>query len=344
MQYRPLGTTGIDVSTICLGTMTWGEQNTEAEAHEQLSYAVDQGVNFIDTAEMYPVPPKADTMGRTEQYIGTWLRGRQDRDQLVLATKIAGPGLDHCRDGGSRHTPEQLREAVDGSLQRLQTDYIDLYQLHWPARSANYFGKLGYRPKDNDIFTPMEDTLEALDKLVREGKIRWIGLSNETAWGVMKFLQLAEARGWPRVQTVQNPYSLLNRTYEVGLAEVSHREQCGLIAYSPLGFGMLSGKYMDNQWPDGARLTLYDRFQRYLNDAGKTATAEYVAVARKHGLDPAQMALAWVNTRRFVTSNIIGATTMDQLRSNIASINVTLDESVIADIEAIQERMPNPCP
>ncbi|MFV8836247.1 NADP(H)-dependent aldo-keto reductase [Aquisalimonas sp.] len=344
MQYRPLGTTGADVSTICLGTMTWGEQNTEAEAHEQLSYAVDQGVNFIDTAEMYPVPPKADTAGLTEQYIGTWLKGRQDRDKLVLASKIAGPGLDHCRDGKSRHTPAQLREAVDGSLQRLQTDYIDLYQLHWPARSANYFGKLGYRPKDNDIMTPMEDTLEALDGLVREGKIRWIGLSNETPWGVMKFLQLAEARGWPRVQTVQNPYSLLNRTYEVGLAEVSHREQCGLLAYSPLGFGMLSGKYLNDQWPEGARLTLYERFQRYLNDGGKAATTEYVAIARDHGLDPAQMALAWVNTRPFLTSNIIGATSMEQLRSNIASIDVTLDDAVIEALEAVQARMPNPCP
>lgn len=344
MQYRPLGTTGVDVSTICLGTMTWGEQNSEAEAHEQLSYAVDQGVNFIDTAEMYPVPPKADTMGLTEQYIGTWLKARQDRDQLILASKIAGPGLDHCRDGASRHTPDQIREAVDGSLRRLQTDYIDLYQLHWPARSANYFGKLGYRPKDNDIMTPIEDTLEALDKLVDAGKIRWIGLSNETPWGVMKFLQIASDRGWPRVQTVQNPYSLLNRTYEVGLAEVSHREQCGLLAYSPLGFGMLSGKYLDDQWPEDARLTLYERFQRYLNDGGKTATAEYVAIARERGLDPAQMALAWVNTRPFLTSNIIGATTMEQLRSNIASIDVTLDEDTIKALEDVQARMPNPCP
>ncbi|QIT56795.1 NADP(H)-dependent aldo-keto reductase [Aquisalimonas sp. 2447] len=345
MEYRPLGTTGTEVSTICLGTMTWGEQNTEAEAHEQLSYAVDQGVNFIDTAEMYPVPPKADTMGLTEQYIGTWLKGRQDRDRLILASKIAGPGLDHCRDGASRHTPEQLREAVNGSLKRLQTDYIDLYQLHWPARSANYFGRLGFSPKDrDDIMTPLEDTLETLDTLVREGKIRWVGLSNETPWGVMKFLQLAEARGWPRMQTVQNPYSLLNRTYEVGLAEVSHREQCGLLAYSPLGFGMLSGKYLNDQWPDGARLTLYDRFQRYLNDAGKTATAAYVALAREHGLDPAQMALAWVNSRPFLTSNIIGATTMEQLRSNIASMQVALSDEVREGIEAIHARMPNPCP
>ncbi|MDN3516318.1 NADP(H)-dependent aldo-keto reductase [Aquisalimonas lutea] len=344
MEYRPLGTTGTDVSLICLGTMTWGEQNTEAQAHEQLSYAVDQGINFIDTAEMYPVPPKAETAGRTEEYIGTWLRNRPDRDRLVLASKIAGPGLDHCRDGASRHTPEQLREAVDGSLRRLQTDYIDLYQLHWPARSANYFGRLGYRPKDDDILTPLEDTLEGLDKLIREGKIRWIGVSNETPWGVMKFLELAEARGWPRMQSIQNPYNLLNRTYEVGLAEVSHRERCGLLAYSPLGFGMLSGKYLNDQWPEGARLTLFSRFTRYLNEAGRAATAEYVKIAHKHGLDPAQMALAWVNSRAFVTSNIIGATSMEQLRSNIASADVALGEDVREEIEAIHDRMPNPCP
>ncbi|WP_290653398.1 NADP(H)-dependent aldo-keto reductase [Aquisalimonas sp.] len=344
MQYRPLGASGTDVSAICLGTMTWGEQNTEAQAHEQLSYAVDQGVNFIDTAEMYPVPPRAKTMGLTEQYIGSWLKGRQDRDRLILASKIAGPGLDHCRGGASRHAADQLREAVNGSLERLQTDYIDLYQLHWPARSANYFGKLGYRPKDDDILTPIEETLEALDGLVREGKIRWIGLSNETPWGVMTFLQRARVGRWPRVQSVQNPYSLLNRTYEVGLAEVSHREQCGLLAYSPLGFGMLSGKYLNNQWPQGARLTLFDRFQRYLNEAGKAATADYVEIAHRYGLEPAQMALAWVASRAFVTSTIIGATTMEQLRSNVASIDQSLDEAVLQDIDAVHTRRPNPCP
>ena len=344
MEYRPLGTTGTDVSLIGLGTMTWGEQNSEAQAREQLDYAVDHGVNFIDTAEMYPVPPRAETAGLTDRYIGNWLRGRSDRDRLILATKIAGPGLDHCREGRSRHTPAQLRESVEGSLERLQTDTIDLFQLHWPARSANYFGKLGFEPKDNDILTPLEETLEGLDKLVREGKIRWIGVSNETPWGVMKFLQLAEERGWPRIQSVQNPYNLLNRTYEVGLAEVSYREQCGLLAYSPLGFGTLSGKYLDDNWPDGARLTLFSRFQRYLSSAGRQATAEYVAIARDHGLDPAQLALAWVNSRPFVTSNIIGATTMEQLRSNIASVDVGLNDAVHRAIEDVHARIPNPCP
>jgi aryl-alcohol dehydrogenase-like predicted oxidoreductase len=345
MKYRPLGTTGLEVSALCLGTMTWGEQNTEAEAHEQLDYAVDQGINFIDTAEMYPVPPKAETQGLTEQYVGTWLKRRSDRDKLVLATKIAGPGMDHVRDGKSRFTKAQLHDAVDASLQRLQTDYIDLYQLHWPARRTNFFGKLGYKPSDkDDILTPVQEVLEGLQELVKAGKIRHFGLSNETPWGVMRFLATAEQQGLPRVQSVQNPYNLLNRTYEVGLAEISHREQCGLLAYSPLGFGMLSGKYLNDQWPEKGRLTLYKRFSRYLNEQGKAATAEYVALARKHGLDPAQMALAFVTSRPFLTSNIIGATTMEQLKANIASKDVQLSEEVIQGIEDIQTRIPNPCP
>lgn len=344
MEYRPLGTSGIDVSALCLGTMTWGEQNTEAEAHQQLDYAVSRGINFIDAAEMYPVPPRAETQGLTEQYIGSWLKGRQDRDQLVLATKIAGPGLDTVRDGNSRFTADQLREAVEGSLRRLQTDYIDLYQLHWPARNANYFGKLGYQPARDDVLTPIEETLETLDALVREGKILNIGLSNETAWGVMRFLHLAETRGWPRVQSVQNPYNLLNRSYEVGLAEVSHRERCGLLAYSPLGFGVLSGKYLDQQQPPGARLTLYTRFQRYLNAAGQQATAAYVKLARDAGLDPAQMALAFVTSRPFLSSNIIGATTMQQLESNIDSADLELSADVLEAIEAIHAEHSNPCP
>ncbi|MCK8516705.1 NADP(H)-dependent aldo-keto reductase [Methylonatrum kenyense] len=344
MEYRPLGTSGIDVSALCLGTMTWGEQNTEAEAHEQLDYAVSRGINFIDAAEMYPVPPKAETQGLTEQYIGSWLKGRQDRDKLVIATKIAGPGLDTVRDGESRFTASQLREAVDGSLRRLQTDYIDLYQLHWPARNANYFGKLGYQPARNDLLTPIEETLETLDALVREGKILNIGLSNETAWGVMRFLHLAETRGWPRVQSVQNPYNLLNRSYEVGLAEVSHRERCGLLAYSPLGFGVLSGKYLDGRQPAGARLTLFTRFQRYLNDAGQQATAAYVKLARDAGLDPAQMALAFVTSRPFLSSNIIGATTMEQLKSNIDSAELELTGDVLEGIDAIHAERSNPCP
>lgn len=344
MEYRPLGTTGIDVSAICLGTMTWGKQNTEEEAHRQLDYAVSRGINFIDTAEMYPVPPETETQGRTEQYIGTWLRGRSDREKLVIATKIAGPNLETVRNGKSRHTGDQIREAVDASLRRLQTDYIDLYQLHWPARDTNYFGKLGFEASADDNYTPMEESLEALDALVKAGKIRHVGLSNETPWGVMKFLQLARERGWPRVQSVQNPYNLLNRSYEVGLAEVSYREQCGLLAYSPLAFGMLTGKYLNEPWPAKGRLTLYDRFVRYLNEGGKAATAQYVALAREHGLDPGQMALAYVTSRPFLTSNIIGATTLEQLRTNIDSIDVVLSKDVLAGIESIHERLSNPCP
>ncbi len=344
MEYRPLGTSGIDVSALCLGTMTWGEQNSEAEAHEQLDYAVSRGINFIDAAEMYPVPPRTETQGLTEQYIGSWLKKRSDRDQLVLATKIAGPGLDTVRDGNSRFTASQLREAVDGSLQRMQTDYIDLYQLHWPARNANYFGKLGYEPGDETLLTPIEETLETLDALVREGKILNIGLSNETAWGVMRFLHLAETGGWPRVQSVQNPYNLLNRSYEVGLAEVSHRERCGLLAYSPLGFGVLSGKYLGGRQPENARLTLFTRFQRYLNEAGQRATEAYVKLARDAGLDPAQMALAFVTSRPFLTSNIIGATNMTQLRSNIDSAELQLDSDLLEAIDAIHAERSNPCP
>ncbi|MCP1673095.1 aryl-alcohol dehydrogenase-like predicted oxidoreductase [Natronocella acetinitrilica] len=346
MDFRPLGTTDLNVSVICLGTMTWGEQNTEAEAHEQLSLAVDQGVNFIDTAELYPVPPRGETQGLTEDWIGTWLKQRSDRDKLVIATKISGPGPDHIRGGATTYNREHIRQAVNDSLRRLQTDYIDLYQLHWPTRNANFFGKLGYRPKadDDGAEAAMVEALEALDEQVKAGKIRHVGLSNETAWGAMKFLQLAQERGLPRMQSIQNPYSLLNRSYEVGLAEVSHRERCGLLAYSPLGFGTLSGKYLNDQRPAGARLTLFDRFQRYLNPLGANATERYVALAREHGLDPGQMALAFVNSRSFLTSTIIGATTTEQLRSNIDSARLTLNDAVLEGIETIHTAQPNPCP
>ncbi|RFA30030.1 NADP(H)-dependent aldo-keto reductase [Alkalilimnicola ehrlichii] len=347
MEYRQLGNTDIKVSKICLGTMTWGEQNTEQDAHQQLDYALDHGVNFIDAAEMYPVPPKAETQGRTEEYIGTWLSKRGKRDDIVLASKIAGPGngLTYLRDGSTVFARNQIIEAVDNSLRRLQTDYIDLYQLHWPARQTNFFGRLGYKPPQNDeLPVPMEETLKALGELVEAGKIRHIGVSNETPWGVMKYLAIAERLGLPRLVSVQNPYNLLNRTYEVGLAEVSHREKVGLLAYSPLAFGVLSGKYLDGQRPDGARLTLFERFQRYTKPAGEAATAKYVALAREHGLDPAQMALAFVNEQGFLTSNIIGATSLDQLRANIDSANLILPEAVLEGIEAIHTEYPNPCP
>ncbi|ALM54791.1 NADP(H)-dependent aldo-keto reductase [Halomonas huangheensis] len=343
MQTRPLGQTGMEVSRLCLGTMTFGEQNTESEAHEQLDRAVAFGINFIDTAEMYPVPPTADTQGRTEQYIGSWLKQRGVRDDVILATKIAGPGMAHIRDG-SRLTREHIHAAIDTSLKRLQTDYVDLYQLHWPDRQTNFFGRLGYTWSQDEDATLLEESLSALKELVDAGKVRAIGLSNETPWGVMHSLQLAERLGIPRVASVQNPYSLLNRSYEIGLAEIAQREGVGLLAYSPLAFGVLSGKYLDGARPPKARLTLYERFQRYNTPLAERATRAYVELARDHGLDPAQMALAWVNSRPFLTSNIIGATTMEQLESNLASEALTLSDEVLEAIDAIHTEIPNPSP
>ncbi|WP_280550680.1 MULTISPECIES: NADP(H)-dependent aldo-keto reductase [unclassified Halomonas] len=343
MQTRPLGDTGIEVSRLCLGTMTFGEQNSEAEAHEQLDRAVAFGIDFIDTAEMYPVPPMAETQGRTEAYIGSWLKRRGSRDDVILATKAAGPGLEHVR-GGPRLTREHLHQAIDASLARLQTDYVDLYQLHWPDRKANFFGRLGYEHDDEEDATPLEETLSALKELVDAGKVRAIGLSNDTPWGVMRALHLADTLGLPRVASIQNPYSLLNRSFEVGLAEIAHRERVGLLAYSPLAFGMLSGKYLDGARPAGARLTLFERFQRYTNPLAEEATAAYVRIARDHDLDPARMALAYVNSRPFLTSNIIGATTMEQLESNLASESLRLDAEVLEAIEAVHQRIPNPAP
>ncbi len=347
MEYRKLGNTEIDVSVICLGSMTWGQQNTREQAFEQMDYALTQGVNFFDTAELYAIPPQAETYGRTEEIIGEWLQARGTRDQLVLASKIAGPGEDwipHIRNGKTRFNRIDIGSAVDASLQRLQTDYLDLYQLHWPQREANFFGELGFVPSHEEHITPIVETLEALGEQVEAGKIRHIGLSNETPWGVMQFLHHAEQAGLPRIVSVQNPYSLLNRSYEVGLAEVSWREQVGLLAYSPLGFGVLSGKYLHGAQPNGARLTLYPDYNRYSNPAAVSATEKYVALAQKHDLDPAQMALAYANSRPFLTSSIIGATTMEQLRSNIGSIDVKLSDEVLQGIEAIHQAHANPSP
>jgi len=346
MEQRKLGGTKLDVSALCLGTMTWGEQNDESEAFAQIAMARDHGVNFIDTAEMYPVPPRPETYAATERIIGNWFRQHRDRDQWVLASKIAGPGngISHIRDGQLRHNRRHIVEALDASLQRLGTDYLDLYQLHWPERSTNFFGKLGYQHQPHDHFTPLEETLEALDEQVRAGKIRHIGLSNETPWGTMKFLQLAESRGWPRAVSIQNPYNLLNRSFEVGLAEVAIREQCGLLAYSPLAFGMLSGKYEQGARPEGARLTLFSRFARYSNPQTVAACSRYVQLAREHGLDPAQMALAFVTRQPFVTSNIIGATNLEQLKLNLDSSRLNLSDELLAAIEAIHQDQPNPAP
>ncbi|MAC47238.1 NADP(H)-dependent aldo-keto reductase [Oceanospirillum beijerinckii] len=345
MRYQTLANTDLNISKLCLGTMTWGEQNTEQQAHQQLDYALDQGINFIDTAEMYPVPPQGDTQGTTECHIGSWFKSRNNRDKVILATKVAGPGdwLGYLR-GGPRLNREHIQQAVDASLKRLQTDYIDLYQLHWPDRHTNYFGQLSYSHNKEEVATPLLETLEALNEQVKAGKIRHVGVSNETPWGVMKYLQLAEAHNLPRMVSIQNPYSLLNRTFEIGLAEIAHRENIPLLAYSPLGFGVLSGKYLGGAWPEHARLTLYKRFQRYTSEKADIATQAYVDLAREHQLDPAQMALAFVNERSFMASNIIGATTMEQLASNIASIELTLSDEVIAGIEAIHQQMPNPCP
>ena len=346
MEYRRLGRTDINVSVICLGTMTWGQQNTQEEAFEQLDYATSHDVNFIDTAEMYPVPVMEETFARTETIIGNWLEKRGKRDDLVIATKIVGPAerFPYVR-GGPRLTRDQIFTAIDASLSRLKTDYVDLYQLHWPDRNANFFGKLGYEHDTDEAFTPIEETLCALDDLVKAGKVRHIGLSNETPWGLMKFLEWAEKKGWPRVVSVQNPYGLLNRSYEVGLAECSIREDAGLLAYSPLGGGALSGKYLNGARPEGARTTLWPQyFGRYLKENGIKATEAYVKLAKDNGLDPAQMALAYVNSRPFLTANIIGATSMEQLKSNIGSADITLSDDILAEIENIQTQWPNPCP
>ncbi|WP_194789207.1 NADP(H)-dependent aldo-keto reductase [Pseudomonas sp. UFMG81] len=346
MEYRKLGRTDLNVSALCLGTMTWGEQNTQDEAFAQIRLAKDSNINFIDTAEMYPVPPRPETYAATERIIGNWFAKNGDRDDWLLASKVAGPGngISHIRDGQLKHNRQHIVAALDASLARLQTDRIDLYQLHWPERSTNFFGKLGYQHLPQDLFTPLEETLEVLDEQVRAGKIRHIGLSNETPWGTMKFLHLAETRGWPRAVSIQNPYNLLNRSFEVGLAEVAIREQCGLLAYSPLAFGMLSGKYENGARPADARLTLFSRFARYSNPQTVAACSRYVQLAQAHGLDPAQMALAFVTRQPFVTSNIIGATTVEQLQSNIDSQALNLSDELLAAIEAIHQEQPNPAP
>lgn len=346
MLYRPLGQTGLQVSALALGSMTWGEQNSEAEGFAQIDRARAAGINFIDTAEMYPVPPRAETCGATETIIGNYLRRHGGREQWIIASKAAAPGngISHIRGGRPHHDRANLIAAVEGSLRRLQTDYLDLYQLHWPDRATNFFGQLGYRHDPEAHCTLPEESLEALDELVNSGKVRHIGLSNETPWGLHRFLQLAERHGWPRVVSIQNPYNLLNRSFEVGLAEMAIREQVGLLAYSPLAFGLLSGKYEHGARPPQGRLTLFERFQRYNNPQARRAASAYIALAREHGVDPAQMALAWVTSRPFVTSNIIGATTLAQLDSNIASLELVLDDELIAGIERLHVEQPNPAP
>ena len=346
MNFRKLGNTDLKVSTICLGTMTWGEQNNQKEAFEQMDYAISQGINFFDTAEMYAVPSTEKTFGKTETIIGNWFKERNNRKKVILATKISGPGLSWIRGGGLQYTKENIASALLGSLERLQTDYIDLYQLHWPERNTNYFGKLGYKHKTEEReWNDFESILRTLKQFVAEGKLRYIGLSNESAWGLSKFLELSKSQDLPRVMSVQNPYNLLNRTYEVGLAEISIREQSGLLAYSPLASGVLSGKYRNNQKPKGSRLQLFgDYFPRYAGKSSNLAVEEYFKVAKKHKISLAQLSLAFVNQQSFVTSNIIGATTMKQLEENIGSTNIKLSSEIIDEINSVHKNNSNPAP
>jgi len=345
MEYRRLGRSDIEVSIICLGSMTWGEQNSEAEGFAQMDYAVDRGINFIDTAEMYAAPPRRETCGRSEEIIGNWLAARGGRDKIVLATKITGPseGLSYIRGEPTRLNRRQIAEAIEGSLKRLKTDYVDLYQLHWPDRPVRPFGQLGHEHNEGDE-TPPEETLEALAELVQAGKARSVGLSNETPWGVMRFLALAEAGRGPRMVSVQNPYSLLNRSFEARLAEVALREDCGLLAYAPVAAGALTGKYLNGQRPEGARMTLFPDNKRYFGEQGQAATSAYVDLAREHSLDPAQMAVAYVLTRPFLTSAIIGATSLAQLENSIAAEDLVLSEKVLNAIESIHKIYTYPCP
>ena len=347
MKYRPLGRSDLKVSLLCLGSMTWGAQNTQSDGHAQLDHAVDAGINFIDTAEMYPIPARKETHGRTETILGHWLKKRSGREKLIIASKIvpATSHMPYVRNGRNRLDRQNIEAAVNASLARLQTDYIDLYQLHWPERDTNYFGQLDYYHAPAKDGVPLEETLAALNNLIKTGKIRYAGVSNETPWGVAECLRLSRELNLPRIVSIQNPYNLLNRTFEIGLAEFSQREQVSLLAYSPMGFGALSGKYLQGQRPAGARLTLYaDRYKRYMSDTAVACTQRYVAIAEEFGLDAAQMALAFVNQRPFVTSTIIGATTMEQLKSNIRSVDMKLDKNVLKKIAAVHQSHSNPCP
>ena len=347
MEYRELGRTGIKVSSICLGTMTWGQQNTEAEGHEQMDYALDQGINFFDTAEMYSVPPKAETQGSTEKIVGSWFKARGKRDKVILATKIAGRSpMNWLRDdkSGTEQSRKQIFEAVDKSLKRLQTDYIDLYQLHWPDRPISLFGSGGLTYKHTDEIIQIDEILDALNDVVKAGKVRHIGLSNETPWGTMKFLHHADTKSLPRVQSIQNAYNLINRVFELGGAEIAHREGVGLLAYSPLAQGYLTGKYQNGALPVGSRKQLFNRLQRYESPQTARAVDAYLAIAEKHGLDASQLANQFVTTRPFVTSNIIGATTMEQLKLAVTSREIPWTDELEADVNAAHANQPNPAP
>ena len=345
MKYKKLGTTDIDVSLICLGTMTWGTQNNQDEAFDQMNYAFEKGVNFFDTAELYSVPPNAESFGKTEKIIGNWFKEKKNREKVILASKIAGPGCSWIRNGRNCFNEKDIKDAIDGSLKRLKTDYIDLYQLHWPERSTNYFGQREYEiDKNEKNWNDFESVLIALDKFVKKGKIRYIGVSNETPFGLSKFLEISKNKNLPRVMTVQNPYNLVNRTYEIGMSEISIREKCGLIPYYPLATGYLSGKYRNNQMPKNSRQALFKGWERFGNPKALKAYEKYFRLAENYNLSPTHLAHAFVNSRPFVTSNIIGATTMDQLRENIESVDVSLDQEIFDKINLIHNDHPNPSP
>ena len=346
MNYKKLGSTDVNVSTICLGTMTWGEQNSKADGFEQMDYAIDNGVNFWDTAEIYAIPMRKETYGETENIIGEWFLKTKKRNKVVLATKVSGPtSKEYIRGGGCSYDKKSMSEALEKSLKRMQTDYIDLYQLHWPERNTNFFGQQGYEHDSNEKnWIAFEEILENLKKFVDAGKIRYVGLSNKTAWGLAKCLELSKLKNLPKMMAVQNPYNLLNRTYEVGLAEISVREQSGLLAYSPLAFGYLTGKYRNNNMPKGSRIDLFKDFTRYNNENSIKAIEEYYKISQKFNLDFAQMSIKFCEIQPFVTSVIIGATTMQQLKTNVESVNVKLNNEIINEINEVQKIYPNPCP
>jgi aryl-alcohol dehydrogenase-like predicted oxidoreductase len=345
MKFRKLGTTNVDVSVICLGTMTWGEQNTQKEAFEQMDYASEMGVNFFDTAELYPVPPGAKTYGRTEQMIGNWFKEKKNREKIVLATKVAGPRCNWIRGGENNFNEKNISAAIEGSLKRLKTDYIDLYQLHWPERAANNFGQIGYIHKDKEgKWNDFESILKILEKFIKSGKIKYVGVSNETPYGLSKYLEISKNKNLPRMMSIQNPYSLVNRTYEIGLSEISIRDKCGLLAYYPLATGYLSGKYRNNQKPKNSRQALFKGWERFGNPRAVRSYDKYYDLAKEFKMSATQLALAFVNSRDFVTSNIIGATSLSQLKENISSIDIDLNDEIIEKINLINSENPNPAP
>ena len=345
MKFRKLGTTDIDVSLICLGTMTWGTQNTEKDAFEQMNYAVSKGINFFDTAELYSVPPTSESFGKTEIMIGNWFQKRKNRDKIILASKVAGPGCDWIRGGGNNFDEKKIGEAIDGSLKRLKTDYIDLYQLHWPERSTNFFGRRDYLFNNKEgNWNSFESILEALEKYIKSGKIRHIGMSNETPYGLSRYLEISKNKGAPRMMSVQNPYNLVNRTYEIGMSEISIREKCGLLVYYPLAAGGLSGKYRNGKMPKDSRMALFKGWERHLNPLAMQAYDKYFKLAKDFNLTMVQLAQSFVNSRPFVTSNIIGATTMDQLKENVESINIEFTDEMMDRVNEIHNNNPNPSP